>query len=238
MDEILEAYKFTLIVLLAQLGKTFTAITRIITEIKYDREYGKSIHILFTINTYLNNKQFANRLQTIENEKKGSVCIFASQYNGPLTHVKSLLELQGLCFNESTCPKVILACGNTKRYEDGMKFVKILENNPSCISRVFVYYDELHKYINDILRAQIELLHSFEIVKGISTMTATPDKIWKDTGFWSKLRMIKIENYNDANYMISLKTLIFVQRPLISIPSINKPSDLSNMFWIDSLMKL
>lgn len=208
MDEILEAYKFTLIVLLAQLGKTFTAITRIVTEIKYDREYGKSIHILFTINTYLNNKQFANRLQMIENEKKGSVCIFASQYNGSLTHVTSLLELQGLCLNESTCPKVILACGNTKRYEDGMSFVKILENNPSCISRVFVYYDELHKYINDTLRAQIELLHSFEIVKGISTMTATPEKIWKLTGFWSKLRMIEIENYNDANY-VGYKDIIF-----------------------------
>ena len=30
--------------------------------------------------------------------------------------------------------------------------------------------------------------------------TATPDKIWTSTGFWSNLKIIKIDNYNNQNY--------------------------------------
>jgi hypothetical protein len=201
MEFIEQASKFILCVLLTQLGKTFTAITRINTEIEQDEEFGRSIHIVFTMNTLLNNKQFAKRLQTIENEYgKGSICVFASKYSGKYIHVKDRLQLQGLCADESTCPRVIVLCSNTRRYDDGLEFLKVLDRNKINVYRAFAYYDELHKYITPGLRAQIEEIHNLDIIKGIIALTASPDKIWQTSGFWSKLRLIQLDHFNDANY--------------------------------------
>lgn len=201
MDLIEQACKFILCVLLTQFGKTFTAIERITTEIKQDHEFGRSIHFVFTMNTLLNNAQFAKRLKIIEEMYgKGSICIFASRYNGPYTHVKDRLQLQGLCSDISTCPRVVVMCSNARRYEDGVEFLKVINKNKINIHRAFAYYDELHKYINDLVRSQIEEIHSLEIVHGIIALTATPDKILKKTGFWSKLRLIYLDNFNDSNY--------------------------------------
>jgi len=201
MESIEQASKFILCVLLTQLGKTFTAINRIITEIKQDDEFGRSIHIVFTMNTLLNNKQFAKRLETIENTYgKGSICVFASKYDGKYKHVKDRLQLQGLCADESTCPRVVVMCSNSRRYDDGVEFIKVIDKNKSNIYRIFAYYDELHKYISDTLRSQIEIIHNLEIIKGIIALTASPDKIWRTSGFWSKLRLIQLDNFNDSNY--------------------------------------
>lgn len=201
MESVEQASKFILCVLLTQLGKTFTAINRITTEINQDYEFGRSIHIVFTMNTLLNNKQFAKRLQIIENTYgKGSICVFSSKYDGKYTHVKDRLQLQGLCVDESTCPKVVVMCSNSRRYDDGVEFLKVLDKNRINISRAFAYYDELHKYICDVLRSQIETIHSLEIIKGIIALTASPDRIWKSSGFWSRLRLIQLDNFNDKNY--------------------------------------
>jgi len=193
--------KFILCVLLTQLGKTFTAINRILTEIEQDDEFGRSIHIVFTMNTLLNNKQFAKRLETIENTYgKGSICVFSSKYDGNYKHVKDRLQLQGLCADESSCPRVVVMCSNTRRYDDGVEFLKVIDKNKINVYRAFAYYDELHKYISETLRSQIEDIHSLEIVKSIIALTASPDKIWKPSGFWSKLRLIQLDNFNDSNY--------------------------------------
>jgi hypothetical protein len=202
MESIIEqACKFILCVLLTQLGKTFTAINRITTEIEQDDEFGRSIHIVFTMNTLLNNKQFAKRLEIIENTYgKGSICVFASKYDGKYKHVKDRLQLQGICADESTCPRVVVMCSNSRRYDDGMEFLKVIDKNKINIYRAFAYYDELHKYISETLRYQIEDIHNLEIVRGIIALTASPDKIWKSTGFWSKLRLIQLDNFNESNY--------------------------------------
>ena len=62
--------KFLLCVLMTQLGKTFTAVGRISGEIKRDGDpgQGRSIHLVWTMNTLLNNSQFSNRLHSIEQE--------------------------------------------------------------------------------------------------------------------------------------------------------------------------
>jgi hypothetical protein len=196
-----QACKFILCVLLTQYGKTFQAINRITTEIEQDEEYGRSIHIVFTMNTLLNNKQFAKRLETIENTYgKGSICVFASKYDGKYKHVKNRLELQGLCADESTCPRVVVMCSNSRRYDDGVEFLKVINKNKIHIYRAFAYYDELHKYISDDLRSQIELIHDLDIVSSIIALTATPERIWRKDGFWSKLRLIQLDNFNDSNY--------------------------------------
>jgi hypothetical protein len=209
MDAVEVACKFILCVLLTQLGKTFTAIERIVTEIEQDDEFGRSIHIVFTMNTLLNNKQFAKRLQSIEDTYgKGSICVFASKYTGKYVHVKSRSELQGLCLDETTCPRVVVMCSNVRRYDDGIEFVKVLNKNKTNIGRAFTYYDELHAYITDTLRSQIEELHDLDIVKSIIALTASPDKIWKSSGFWSKLRLIQLDRFNETNYA-GYKDMIF-----------------------------
>lgn len=196
--------KITLCVLRTQEGKTFVgAIERITGEIDEDDELGRSIHIVFTMNTLFNTKQFAKRLEDIEDTYgKGSVCVFSSKYNGKYKHIRSEIELRGLCLDETTTPRVIVMCSNTQRYDDGVKFLKVLDKNNTNISRAFAYYDELHEYISENVRSQIEEIHSLEIVINITALTATPDNIFRKTsGFWSKLRLIELDNFNDSNYV-------------------------------------
>jgi hypothetical protein len=201
MESIEQACKFILCVLYTQLGKTFTAINRINTEIEQDDEFGRSIHMVFTMNTLLNNKQFSKRLETIEDTYgKGSICVFSSKYEGKYRHIKDRLQLQGICADESTCPRVVVMCSNKRRYDDGVEFLNVINKNKLNIYRAFAYYDELHNYITDIVRSQIEFIHSLEIVKSIIALTATPDKIFKSSGFWSKLRLIKLDDFNVSDY--------------------------------------
>jgi hypothetical protein len=183
--------KFTLCVLRTQSGKTFTAVSRIMSEIERDGDegQGKSIHLVWTMNTLLNNSQFSNRLMPIQTKYgKGSVVVFASKYEdkedkeNKYTHVKKLNELQGICMDLQTCPRVIVMCSNGKRFNDGFDFINILNSNTTNLSRVFAYYDELHHYINDKLRDQIEGIDDMNIVKGILAMTATPENILLKTG--------------------------------------------------------
>ena len=210
MDQTIEPIsKFILCVLLTQMGKTFTAISKILTEINQDNEFGRSIHIIFTMNTLLNNKQFAKRLETIENTfGKGSICVFSSKYDGKYTHVKQRIELSGLCLDESTCPRVVVLCSNNRRYDDGVKFLDVINRNKGNIFRAFAYYDELHQYINDLLRSQIEQIHNYDIVKGITALTASPDNIWQKEGFWSKIKLIQLHDFSDSNY-VGYKDMIF-----------------------------
>jgi hypothetical protein len=193
--------KFILCVLLTQMGKTFTAIDKIIKESEQDIYWGRSIHIIFTMNTLLNNKQFSKRIEKIEQTYgKNSVCIFSSKYDGKHKHVKTKLELQGLIIDKDTCPRVVLMCSNPKRFSDGLDFIKVIDKNETCIERIFAYFDELHEYINDLLRFQIEQIHDLNIVKGIIALTATPGKILEGSGFWSKIKLIYLDNYSDLNY--------------------------------------
>jgi hypothetical protein len=92
-------------------------------------------------------------------------------------------------------------CSNKRRYEDGVEFIKVInENNINYISRVFAYYDEIHEYINDTLRSQIEEIHEFDIVRCISGLTATPKNIFQEMGFWSKI-LIQSDDISYENYI-------------------------------------
>jgi len=209
-EETEESSKFELCVLRTQIGKTYIAIQRIDEEINQDGEFGRSMHIVFTMNTLLNNAQFAKRLQSIEDTYgKGSVCIFSSQrYVGTYKHVKNRLALQGICLDESTCPRVIVMCSNKRRYDDGLAFIKVLNENKTNISRAFAYFDELHNYITPTLRSQIEQMDKLDIIINIMALTATPDPIWKPSGYWSKLQLSYFDEYNESNYA-GCKDMIF-----------------------------
>ncbi len=201
--EIEKINKLTLCVLMTQVGKTFTAIQRIEKSIEDDWDYGRSIHIIFTMNTLLNNQQFSKRLERIEETYgENSVCILSSKYKGDYQHVKNQKELQGLFLDESKTPRVVLMCSNKPRFKNGLEFIQLLERNQSIVSRVYVYYDEIHEYLKFAgLREQIEEIHNCTIVKDIFMMTATPDPVFTRDGFWSQIPLIHYENYQDTNYV-------------------------------------
>lgn len=202
--------KFLLCVLQTQIGKTFQVVSKIAMEMKQDNVQGKSLHIIFTMNTLLNNAQFSKRLQHIEDEKKGSVCVISSENKSKYEHFKNIDQFLGHCMRKNTCPSVVVMCGNRKRFGDGNEMISLLndKNKNFGISRVFAYYDELHSYINDLLRAQIEEIYNLDIVSGITGLTASPDAIWKKSGFWSNIRLLELNNYNDSNY-VGFKDMIF-----------------------------
>lgn len=61
-----EMEKVTLCVKRTQEGKTFTCISTILKRIEEDASTKRSVHIIYTMNTLLNNRQFAKRIDTIE----------------------------------------------------------------------------------------------------------------------------------------------------------------------------
>lgn len=207
-DEAILAAKFTLCLLFTQFGKTFIGIERIKTEIEDDVRSGRSIHLVYTMNTLLCNNQFAQRLSSLEKEfGVGTICIFNSESKElrNFTHVRSRETLQGLCFDRRTCPRVVVMCSNSRRFDDGRQFLSAIDTNRTNISRAFVYYDELHKYIgtrcDSHTRQQIEKIHELNVVKSIIAFTGTPDKIFMKHGFWSHIQTINLKEHTERDYV-------------------------------------
>ena len=196
-----------------QKGKTFQCIDYISTDLDYDDLGGRSIHMVFTMNTLMGNQQFAKRLETIENTYgPGSVCTMSSKDNGGrYTHVKNQIELQGLCFDPSTCPRVVVCCSNRRRYTDGVNFIETLNRSHSCVARVSVYYDEIHKYISAKVRKQIERIDSFEVVESIMGLSASADAVFQTgSGYWSRIKTSYIRDFENENY-IGTSDMLFRQ---------------------------
>lgn len=199
--------KFTLCTMMAQLGKTFIAVNNIKKKVSEDVTQGRCIHMIFTMNTLLNNAQFSYRLKELEETYgKGSVVIFASSYMGEFTHVSKLLELIGLCAREKTTPRIVVCCSNVTRFDEGVKFLRIIDNDILHVKRMFVIYDELHKYINPILRKQVELINDLPTTQEILALSATPEPIFdkvvdRTSPYWSTIRILPLDDYDDANYV-------------------------------------
>jgi len=196
--------KFMMCVMLAQSGKTFWVIDRIkktLEEEDRNKHQERGIHMVFTMNTLMNNCQFAHRLYVIEETYgKGSVCVFASKYEGEYTSVNSLEKLLGRCSNKKTCPRVVIMCSNPKRFDDGFSFMETVNDNHNPIDRIYAYYDEIHEYLTPSLRNQIEQLNIFTKCIHIFGLTATPYNVWQDTEFWSKIHTVFIADYSEADY--------------------------------------
>jgi hypothetical protein len=189
---------------------------------KDDKE-GRSIHIVFTMNTLLNNKQFSNRLREV-NDKYGdsSVCVFASVYKGDYKHIKKAEHIfkdpepttkaakaakaEKAANAEHEMPRIVIACSNTKRFNDCFDIIYKLNEGNTDVKRVFVYFDELHKYIKNTacnIRKHIENINDLDIVSALYAMSASPNNIWSDNkmGFWSNINILQIDNYYDTDYI-------------------------------------
>jgi hypothetical protein len=173
--------KFSLCVLMTQCGKTFVAIEDIRRKLTADPN---CVSIVFTMNTLLNNEQFAKRLEPIAAEYgSDSVVILSSRYKGPYRHVTSVDELRA-CGDA----KVIIMCSHHVRYREGHQWIKEL-NELGIARRVHVYYDELHHYIATA-KPYIEQTHALSNVQSMMGLTATPMAILRKRGLWSTIKLV------------------------------------------------
>jgi hypothetical protein len=203
------------------MGKTFVIVNKIMESLTKDDKQGRSIHIVLTMNTLLNNKQFSNRLSEVNDKYgDGSVCVFASVYKGDYKHIKNPEHIfkdpepktkkakaaKAATNGSHEMPRILIACSNTKRFNDCFDIIYKLNEGNTDVRRVFVYFDELHKYIKNTvcnIRKRIETINDLEIVSAIYAMSASPNNIWSDNnmGFWSNINILHIDNYNDTDYI-------------------------------------
>lgn len=221
--------KFNLCVLPTQMGKTFVIVNKIMESMEQDNEKGRSIHIVLTMNTLLNNKQFSNRLREVNDKYgDGSVCVFASVYKGDYRHIKkpehilnepekkpkkpkkekktSETDDDTNTKTEWEMPRIVIACSNTKRFKDCFSTIYKLNEGNTAVKRVFVYFDELHKYIKNAvtnIRRHIEIINDLDIVSAMYAMSASPNNIWSNNtiSFWSNINILHIDNYYDTDYI-------------------------------------
>ena len=180
-------------------GKSWLCIDRTKYEVEQDDIDGTGLTMVFTMKLLDNTSQFADRLKSFEREYGvGSVCTLASKKVSDYTNVKTLLELKGLCCDQSTRPKVVVMCSHTKRFKDGIDFANFLNDNSHIgIQRVFLHYDELHEYITPLLCTQIQQLNSLPIVNAIWGYSATPTEIFE---YWPDIQTLYLQDITFPNY--------------------------------------
>jgi hypothetical protein len=126
------------------MGKTFIIINHIKENLLNDNTEGRSLHIVFTMNTLLNNKQFSNRLECINNDYgTNSICVFSSIYKGPYGHANNFTNL--VKYTENHMPRIIIACSNKTRFSNCFNFITELAKK-KLMSEEYLYI--LMNYIN------------------------------------------------------------------------------------------
>ncbi len=194
----MEMNKCSVLVLPTQYGKTFQTLKYLKEELEKDEIEGKSLHIILTMNTMLNNQQFSQRLNDLETQEKNSICVLSSknqqnQYN----HEKNVIDVVERTKSERM--KVLLMCGNRKRFQDTLILLSVLSKMTTTteIKRIYLYFDEFHRVIHQISE-WVELLENNPLVKGILGMTASPNRIFHHlTG----LKMASFTQYTNPNYV-------------------------------------
>lgn len=191
-----------------QLGKTWQVIAHI--ENALNSTESDPICIIYTMNTLLNNKQFAHRLNHFkEIYGVNSIVIFSSKEStNEYPHVKNINELNGILTHPESVerPKVVIMCSNPTRFNDGCGdkgLISILDkritHSTSYYNKIHIYFDELHNYINQI-RTMIEKLILLDSVASVVGTTATPGQIWCSKKEWQSFPEIDLRDINKSHY--------------------------------------
>tara|TARA_Y100000389_G_C17470324_1_gene529902 strand:- start:3652 stop:5049 length:1398 start_codon:yes stop_codon:yes gene_type:complete len=206
--------KFTLITNLTQSGKTMQCIHKIETELNLDIREGRSLHIVFTINTLLNEIQFLSRLRNIATTH-GKILIISSKNQVAkndkkiFIHAKNIETAQQIINSNNI--RIVIMCNNRTRISTYMDLIDYLDTAQVQIKRVLIYFDEIHKYIDSYrriqsVREQIEILcHDYQIVEKIIGVTATPNAVFiEDSPNWGSIQQtlylpVKLNNYTDIS---------------------------------------
>lgn len=192
--------KFRLCCLPTQYGKTFVAMRKVQEHLAEDSSLGKSLHIVVTMDNLLNNSQTALRFSTALPDSK--VAVLSSKKMGKkFFHTSKLSLLKD--FLDSSSSQVVVTCNNRFRVPhimDLVSWVQAKEVVGSSFRRVFLYFDELHKYINTG-RGIIEQLCALAVVHEIVGLSATPYSIWSKglkeptdlkESMWDSIQMLSI----------------------------------------------
>jgi hypothetical protein len=200
--------KLSVFVMNTQAGKTWQVIAHI--ENALNSTESDPICIIYTMNTLLNNKQFAHRLNHFkEIYGANSIVIFSSKEStNEYPHVKNINELNGILAHPKSekRPRVVIMCSNPTRFADGCGdrgLIFNLDDNinqaKSHYNKIHIYFDELHNYINQI-RTKIEKLILLDSVASIVGTTATPGQIWCDKKEWQSFPEIDLRSILMVDY--------------------------------------
>lgn len=190
--------KFSLITQPTQSGKTFQTIAVMNDTIAQDAQFGRSLHMVYTINTLLNEVQFTARLRDMALRHQVKVVVISSNNQIPpadaglFLHAKNYQYALALIANFPVA--VVVMCNNRNRIATQMAMMHDLDRNQTVIRRAYVYYDEIHKYIDsyrrDIqpLREQIAEICDLPVVHKVLGITATPHTVFQRGTDWEHLR--------------------------------------------------
>lgn len=190
--------KIQLSCLPTQSGKTFVAIQELLKNRSNDHE---SIHIFFTMNDLINNGQTVYRAgENIDPEK--IAILSCRKMSKSYKHIHNVNQFNTLCMKKGT-PHVIFTCCNSKRISHINTIIKSIKNN------IYIYMDEMHKYINSTREFIEKIIQNPRVIK-ILGMTATPQSLWKSGELWGSIRLIHNNDpYFDKDY-ICLKDLSYI----------------------------
>ena len=202
--------KLQLSCLPTQAGKTFVAIKQLLLNRLNDPN---SLHIFFTMNDLINNSQTVYRAG--EHIDHSNMAILSCRkFSKSYKHIHNVNQYNILCMKSEIQPNVIFTCCNSKRISHIQQIVETPQNADKTI---YVYIDEMHKYISFARTFVDKLLQNIR-VKKILALTATPQTLWKSGSLcWESIPLLKNEDPTfDSNY-ICLKDLAYVYTEWIDV---------------------
>lgn len=195
--------KFNLLCKRCQNGKTYE-VTGLISDIMGQDDVkatSKCLHIVFTMNSIINEQQFSSRINGIPN-LNGKIAMISSKKHpnqGALEYKKNLDDLKKYVgakmfdpdYDITDAASVVLLCTNHKTVHELEAFIKCVDkfkkDNPGkfVYDRVNIYFDEIHKNIDSFgglnkltTRQVLENVCELDVVHSIYGMTATPYKLF------------------------------------------------------------
>ena len=193
--------KLQLSCLPTQSGKTFVAINELLAN--RSNTHG-SLHIVLTMNDLMNNSQTVYRVGEHVDPTKIAI-LSCKKMTKSYNHIRNVKQFNTLCMKKGT-PEVVFACSNPTRISHINTIIESLKNTTT---RVFIYMDEMHKYINST-RKFVETALQNPTVEKILGLTATPQSIWTHGELWSSVSLLQNEDPSFDSDYVSLKHLSYV----------------------------
>ena len=215
MDNATQLFKYQHLILYAQFGKTHYTIGDVVTNARDDATEGRSLHFFFSMNIAGHVAQTALRFAAEGDAPPMVIATFASVNKRTVDHhFATYADLHSACI-EGTRPLVVVACSHTIRFGDIYRLLKSLEttSGPGVVKRVFLYFDEIHEYIDNkfsvfnndnvevemTVRGLIESMKNIDKVKSCTGMSATPHPVLGE-GVWAEIKPVELKEINAGDY--------------------------------------